>query len=104
MVPEFDVATSYQQIEAEVLELFNKSDIVTPDEVRGNYSTLAEAVLTDSRYGCACMASAGTASVYLLVLPVSCVQCNLGVCQGSLALEVLVSLQLHRYAHDMSIL
>ena len=54
MVPDFDAATSYQQIEAEVLELFNRSDIVTPDEVRGNYSTLAEAVLTDSRYGCSC--------------------------------------------------
>lgn len=48
-MPEFDAA-SYAQIEAEVLQTFNRSDIVTPDEVRGNFSTLAEAVLADSRY------------------------------------------------------
>lgn len=49
VVPEFDTA-SYAQIEAEVLKSFNRSDIVTPDDVRGNYSTLAEAVLANSRY------------------------------------------------------
>ena len=49
VVPEFDTA-SYAQIESEILNYFNRSDIVTPDEVRGNYSTLAEAVLADSRY------------------------------------------------------
>lgn len=52
VVPEFDAAMTFEQIEAEVLKIFNRSDIVTPDEVRGNYSTLAEAVLTDSRYVC----------------------------------------------------
>lgn len=51
-VPDFDDA-SYQQIEAEVLMFFNTSDIVTPDEVRGNYTTLSDAVLTNSRYGSA---------------------------------------------------
>ncbi len=50
LVPDFDIAASFQQIEAEVLKVFNRSDIVTPDEVRGNYSTLAEAELADSRY------------------------------------------------------
>ena len=58
-VPEFDAA-SYAQIEAEVLQSFNRSDIVTPDEVRGNYSTLAEAVLADSRYVIFSSASAVT--------------------------------------------
>ncbi len=48
-VPVFDDA-SYDQIEAEVLQFFNMSEIVTPDEVRGNYSTLSDAVLTNSRY------------------------------------------------------
>ncbi|KAL3158498.1 hypothetical protein ABBQ38_010730 [Trebouxia sp. C0009 RCD-2024] len=48
VVPEYDAAMTFEQIEAEVLKMFNRSDIVTPDEVRGNYSTLAEAVLTDS--------------------------------------------------------
>ena len=46
-VPEFDQG-SYIQIEAEFLKFFTKHDIVTPDEVRGNYSTLSEAVLVDS--------------------------------------------------------
>jgi len=45
----FDDA-SYDQIEAEVLQFFNMTEIVTPDEVRGNYSTLSDAVLTNSRY------------------------------------------------------
>ena len=54
MVPDFDAA-SYEQIEAELLEVFNRSDIITPDEVRGNYSTLSEAVLVDSRYTLWCM-------------------------------------------------
>lgn len=48
-MPEFNAA-SYEQIEAEVLKVFNKSDIITPDEVRGNYSTLSDAVLVNSRY------------------------------------------------------
>lgn len=48
-VPVFDDA-SYDQIEAEVLQFFNMSEIVTPDEVRGNYSTLSDAVLANSRY------------------------------------------------------
>ncbi len=48
-VPVFDDA-SYDQIEAEVLQFFNMTEIVTPDEVRGNYSTLSDAVLTNSRY------------------------------------------------------
>lgn len=52
VVPEYDAAMTFEQIEAEVLKMFNRSDIVTPDEVRGNYSTLAEAVLTDSRCVC----------------------------------------------------
>ena len=38
-VPPFD-DTSYNQIEAQILTFFNRSDIVTPDEVRGSYSTL----------------------------------------------------------------
>jgi len=45
----FDDA-SYDQIEAEVLRFFNMTEIVTPDEVRGNYSTLSDAVLVNSRY------------------------------------------------------
>ncbi len=48
IVPDFDDA-SYTQIEAEVLNFFNRNVIVTPDEVRGNYSTLSDAVLTNSR-------------------------------------------------------
>lgn len=48
-VPVFDDA-SYDQIEAEVLQFFNMTEIVTPDEVRGNYSTLSDAVLANSRY------------------------------------------------------
>lgn len=52
VVPDSDDATSFDQIETEVLKVFNRSDIVTPDEVRGNYSTLADAVLADSRYVC----------------------------------------------------
>ena len=48
-VPVFDDA-SYDQIEAEVLRFFNMTEIVTPDEVRGNYSTLSDAVLVNSRY------------------------------------------------------
>lgn len=46
-VPVFDDA-SYDQIEAEVLQFFNMTEIVTPDEVRGNYSTLSDAVLANS--------------------------------------------------------
>ena len=61
VVPEFDAA-SYAQIEAEVLKSFNRSDIVTPDDVRGNYPTLAEAVLVNSRY--------------VLVPPCSCPCCD----------------------------
>lgn len=44
MIPEFD-ATSYQEIEAEVQAVLNRSNIVTPDDVRGNYSSLSDAVL-----------------------------------------------------------
>lgn len=47
-MPDFDDA-SYEQIEAEVLVFFNRSDIITPDEVRGNYTTLSDAVLVNSR-------------------------------------------------------
>ena len=48
-VPPFD-DTSYNQIEAQILTFFNRSDIVTPDEVRGSYSTLSQAVLQNTRY------------------------------------------------------
>ncbi len=45
----FDDA-SHDQIEAELLQFFNMTEIVTPDEVRGNYSALSDAVLANSRY------------------------------------------------------
>ena len=48
-IPAFDT-TSYQEIEAEVRSVLNESNIVTPDDVRGNYSSLSDAVLPGGRW------------------------------------------------------
>lgn len=44
VIPEFD-DTSYQEIEAELRGVLNRSNILTPDDVRGSYATLSDAVL-----------------------------------------------------------
>ena len=41
----WDNMAALNSLESEILSVFNKSDIITPDNVRGNYSTLNEAVL-----------------------------------------------------------
>ena len=89
VVPPFD-SVSYAQIEAEVLQSFNRSDIVTPDEVRGGYSTLAEAVLTDSRYILVPTAGApapaetyiGPTSAHMLLLFMPCLLSKFGPSYG----------------------
>ncbi|MCG8413305.1 MAG: phosphatidylinositol-specific phospholipase C1-like protein [Pseudomonadales bacterium] len=37
--------TAYENLDAEILSVFNPSDLITPDEVRGDYPSLREGVL-----------------------------------------------------------
>jgi len=42
--PEPFTAATFDALDAEILSIFSKAEIITPDQVRGNYDTLPEAV------------------------------------------------------------
>lgn len=46
-VEQFD-ATAYEKLDAEIFEILGRDNVITPDDVRGEYKTLREAVLANN--------------------------------------------------------